>query len=104
MEGQWKQRRGNAMRHWGKIMNDELASVAGRYEELVGKLQEKYGIAQLEAKEQVAEFKKEIDQLKMPKGKVLIVKKSSIKNKPKTKLLKKKKRSSKRVLSKPSRK
>jgi uncharacterized protein YjbJ (UPF0337 family) len=102
MEGQWKQRRGKAVGHWGKIMNDELASVAGRYEELVGKLQEKYGIAQLEAKEQVAEFKKEIEQLKRPKGKVLILKKSLIKKKPKIKLMKKKKRSSKRVLSKHS--
>jgi hypothetical protein len=68
-------------------MNDELASVAGRYEELVGKLQEKYGIAQLETKEQIAEFKKEVDQLKRPKGKVLILKKSLIKKKPGRKLL-----------------
>ena len=43
MEGEWKQRRGKAVHHWGKMMNDELAAIAGKYEELVGKLQEKYG-------------------------------------------------------------
>ena len=58
IEGQWKQRRGKAVHHWGKMMNDELAAIAGRYEELVGKLQEKYGIAKEEAKEQVDIYKR----------------------------------------------
>jgi hypothetical protein len=35
IEGQWKQRRGKAMHHWGKMMNDELAEFAGKHEELV---------------------------------------------------------------------
>jgi uncharacterized protein YjbJ (UPF0337 family) len=64
VEGQWKQRRGKAVHHWGKIMNDELASIAGKYEQLVGILQEKYGIAKEEAERQVDEYKKSIDQLK----------------------------------------
>jgi uncharacterized protein YjbJ (UPF0337 family) len=102
MEGQWKQRRGKAMRHWGKIMNDELAAVSGKFEELVGKLQEKYGIAQQEAKEKVAEFKKEIKQLKRPLGKRAIIKKSAVRKKSRAKLLKIKKRSGKEVLSKSS--
>ena len=45
VEGQWKQRRGKAVHHWGKLMNDELAATAGKHEQLVGTLQEKYGIA-----------------------------------------------------------
>ena len=45
-------------------MNDELASVAGRYEEFIRKLWKKYVITYLEVNEQVAEFKKEIEQLK----------------------------------------
>jgi uncharacterized protein YjbJ (UPF0337 family) len=52
VEGQWKQRRGKAADIWGKIMNDELAAVAGKYVELVGRLQEKYGIAKEEGKQQ----------------------------------------------------
>jgi uncharacterized protein YjbJ (UPF0337 family) len=57
VEGQWKQRRGKAVHHWGKSMNDELAAIAGKYEQLVGILQEKYGIAAEEANRQVAELK-----------------------------------------------
>jgi len=64
LEGEWKQRRGRATHHWGKMMNDELAAIAGKYEELVGGLQEKYGIAEEEAKHQVDEFKKKVERLK----------------------------------------
>ena len=62
MEGQRKQRKGKAMHHLGKIMNDELAAVAGEYEEFVGNLEEGCGIAQREAKKQFTEFKKEVEQ------------------------------------------
>jgi len=58
VEGQWKQRRGKAVHHWGKLMNDELAAIAGKYEQLVGILQEKYGVAKEDARRQVVEFKK----------------------------------------------
>ena len=27
LEGEWKQRRGKAVHHWGKVMNDELAAM-----------------------------------------------------------------------------
>jgi len=43
IEGASKQRRGKAVRHWGRVMNDELAGAAGRYEQLVGELQERFG-------------------------------------------------------------
>jgi uncharacterized protein YjbJ (UPF0337 family) len=64
VEGQWKQRRGKAVHHWGKVMNDELAAIAGKHEQLVGILQEKYGVAKEDARRQVAEFKKTISRLK----------------------------------------
>ena len=64
VEGQWKQRRGKATRHWGRLMNDELAAIGGKHELLVGILQEKYGIAREDARRQVVEFKKVIERLK----------------------------------------
>ncbi len=64
IEGQWKQRRGKAVLHWGKTMNDELAAIAGKHEELVGKLQEKYGRAKEEARKQVDVLKGTVGQLK----------------------------------------
>ena len=64
IEGQWKQRRGKATHQWGTMMNDELAMIAGKYGELVGKLQEKYGIANEETKRQIGDFKSTLEHLK----------------------------------------
>lgn len=64
IEGQWKQRRGKAVRLWGKVMNDELAGVAGRYEQLVGQLQERFGNAREEATEHTARFREIAQELK----------------------------------------
>jgi uncharacterized protein YjbJ (UPF0337 family) len=64
MEGEWKQRRGKAVHHWGKMMNDELAAIAGKYEQLVGKLQERYGLASEKSKRQVDDFRKVVGLLK----------------------------------------
>ncbi len=72
IEGQWKQRRGKAMHHWGKMMNDDLAAIAGKYEELVGKLQEKYGIA----KGEVDEFRKTSGLLKKANARLVQLQKT----------------------------
>ena len=71
LEGQWKQQRGKAVHHWGKMMNDELSAILGRYEELVGKLQEKYGIAKDEARHHVDEYKIIVEQLKQANKKLV---------------------------------
>ncbi len=63
IEGEWKQRRGKAKYHWGKVMNDDLAAIAGKYEEFVGRLQESYGIAKEESTRQVKDFKETIGRL-----------------------------------------
>lgn len=73
IEGEWKQRRGKAVHHWGKMMNDELAAIAGKYEELVGKLQEKYGIANDRSKTQLDDFKKLVIQLKKSNAKLMVL-------------------------------
>jgi uncharacterized protein YjbJ (UPF0337 family) len=76
IEGQWKQRRGKAVHHWGKLMNDDLAAIAGKHEQLVGMLQEKYGVAKEEAKKQVDEFKKIVGLLKITNSKLKRLQKS----------------------------
>jgi Uncharacterized protein conserved in bacteria len=80
LEGQWKQRRGKAVHHWGKIMNDELAAIAGKYEEVVGKLQESYGIAKDEATMRVSDFKRTVEQLKKSNAKLMELQKLLKKN------------------------
>ncbi|MEZ5828885.1 MAG: CsbD family protein [Hyphomicrobiales bacterium] len=53
IEGNWKQFSGKAQQQWGKLTNDDLDVVEGRRQELVGKIQERYGIAKDEAERQV---------------------------------------------------
>ncbi len=55
IEGNWKQFTGkvSAKQQWGKLTDDDLTVVEGRRVELVGKIQERYGIAKDEAEKQV---------------------------------------------------
>jgi len=46
VEGRSKQRKGEAVRNSGELMNDELGAIAGKHEQLVENLQEKYGVGQ----------------------------------------------------------
>jgi uncharacterized protein YjbJ (UPF0337 family) len=71
LEGQWKQKRGKAVYHWGRVMNDELSAILGKYEEVVGKLQEKYGIAKDEARHKVDEYKIIVKHLKEANSKLM---------------------------------
>lgn len=54
--GQWKQFTGDVKNKWGKLTDDELLQINGRREYLVGKIQERYGIAKDEADRQVDEW------------------------------------------------
>jgi uncharacterized protein YjbJ (UPF0337 family) len=53
IEGNWKQFSGKAQQQWGKLTNDDLDVVEGRRTELVGKIQERYGVGKDEAERQV---------------------------------------------------
>ncbi len=56
IKGKWKQTKGQAQQQWGKLTDDDLDKIEGRREELVGKVQERYGIAKEEAEKQVKQF------------------------------------------------
>jgi uncharacterized protein YjbJ (UPF0337 family) len=51
-EGKWKQVMGSLKEKWGKLTNDDLDLIDGKRDKLVGKLQERYGIAKDEAERQ----------------------------------------------------
>ena len=56
LEGKWKQLKGSVKQQWGKLTDDDLTLINGRTEELVGKVQERYGIAREDAQRRVDEF------------------------------------------------
>jgi uncharacterized protein YjbJ (UPF0337 family) len=53
VKGKWKQFRGDAQKQWGKLTNDDFDQIEGDRQKLVGKVQERYGIAKDEAERQV---------------------------------------------------
>ena len=52
-EGKWKQIRGHAKDWWGKLTDDDLERAGGKYDKLVGLLQEKYGYTREHAEEEI---------------------------------------------------
>jgi len=56
IQGNWKQVSGQAKAQWGRLTDDDLDVVAGRREEMAGKIQERYGVAKEQAHQQIAEW------------------------------------------------
>jgi len=52
VEGKWKQITGSARERWGKLTDDDVQTLTGQRDHLVGKIQERYGIAREEAEKQ----------------------------------------------------
>lgn len=53
IKGNWKQFKGKVKEQWGKLTDDDLDVINGQREQLVGKIQEREGIARDKAEEQV---------------------------------------------------
>jgi uncharacterized protein YjbJ (UPF0337 family) len=56
VEGNWKQFKGKVRSTWGNLTDDDVERMAGKRDELVGKIQERYGIAKDEAERQVDDW------------------------------------------------
>ncbi|HEY4898324.1 MAG TPA: CsbD family protein [Candidatus Nanopelagicaceae bacterium] len=60
VEGNWNQFKGKVKEKWGELTDDELDQIAGKRDILIGKIQEKYGIAEDEAEKRIKQFEKEL--------------------------------------------
>lgn len=58
IEGNWKQMMGKVKEKWGKLTDQDLEVIAGKRDQLAGRLQERYGMAKEAAEKQVEEFEK----------------------------------------------
>ncbi len=53
LKGKWKQIKGQAKKKWGKLTDDDLDKMEGSRDELVGKIQERYGKSREAAEKEV---------------------------------------------------
>ena len=56
--GNWKQVKGKVKEKWGKLTDDDLAYVNGKREQLLGRIQERYGIAKDEAEKEIKSWER----------------------------------------------
>ena len=56
IEGKWKQAKGSVKQKWAKLTDDDLTYMSGKKDELVGKIQERYGISKEEAQREADEW------------------------------------------------
>jgi len=52
LKGQWTQLKGRVREQWGKLTQDDVDQIQGRAEQLIGRLQTRYGIQREEAQRQ----------------------------------------------------
>ena len=62
VQGKWKQLKGEAKTRWGKLTDDDLDVVAGQRDKLVGRIQERYGVAKEQAQREVEEWNRTLGQ------------------------------------------
>jgi uncharacterized protein YjbJ (UPF0337 family) len=58
LAGQWKQAKGAIKEQWGKLTDDDLKVIEGNRDQLVGRIQERYGLTREVAEQQVEEWKR----------------------------------------------
>jgi uncharacterized protein YjbJ (UPF0337 family) len=56
IQGNWNQYKGQIKEKWGKLTDDDLMRIGGNRDQLIGMLQQRYGMAKDRVEEQVDEF------------------------------------------------
>lgn len=58
ISGNWKQMKGKMKEQWGKLTDDDLKIIEGKKDQLVGRIQERYGCAKDQAQKEADTFYK----------------------------------------------
>src|ERR1700719_2013307 len=53
VEGNWKEVKGKVKEKWGKLTDDDLTAINGQRDQLEGRLQQRYGLAKDQARQDV---------------------------------------------------
>ncbi|RYX94334.1 MAG: CsbD family protein [Comamonadaceae bacterium] len=55
-EGNWLQFKGKVKEQWGKLTDDDLDVIAGKRDQLLGRIQERHGLTREQAETQVNDW------------------------------------------------
>ena len=56
VKGNWKNLKGQVKERWGKLTDDDLTVIEGKKEQLIGKIQERYGYEKEQAEKEIKDF------------------------------------------------
>jgi uncharacterized protein YjbJ (UPF0337 family) len=56
--GNWKTFKGKVKEQWGKLTDDDLTRIEGKREQLLGVVQQRYGVAKDEAERQIRDWER----------------------------------------------
>jgi len=56
VKGKWEQMKGQVRTKWGKLTDDDLDKIAGRRDELIGRLRARYGYEKDKAEKEVDDW------------------------------------------------
>ena len=60
IEGKWHQVKGKVRKQWGKFTDDDLDFIAGKRDQFLGRLQERYGLDKAEAERRLEEWQRTV--------------------------------------------
>jgi uncharacterized protein YjbJ (UPF0337 family) len=60
VKGNWNQFKGRVKQQWGNLTDDDLTRIEGKRDELIGRLQERYGYARDRAEQEVSSWERQV--------------------------------------------
>jgi uncharacterized protein YjbJ (UPF0337 family) len=67
-QGRWNQIKGKVREKWGQLTDDDFTQIGGQKDQLVGRVQERYGLAKEEAEREVNDWLNEQTEVPRTRG------------------------------------
>jgi len=61
LKGKWQHFKGMIKERWGRLTHDDIEQIGGEYDQLVGRIQERYGKIKKEARDEVNQWLRGLD-------------------------------------------
>jgi uncharacterized protein YjbJ (UPF0337 family) len=65
IEGKWKRFSGSARERWGKLTDNDWDAIAGEKDQLVARIQQRYGVEKAEAEKQADDWSRALNKFEL---------------------------------------